>query len=88
VPKEVHMADRGPQKVGAYERPARGKGLIIGVVILIALIILAIVFFASRRAGAATLEAGGGYGVSELRRSTGPGWLVRDGDPARAAHAQ
>ena len=24
------MADRGPQKVGTYERPARAKGLIIG----------------------------------------------------------
>jgi hypothetical protein len=33
------MADRGPQKVGAYERPARMKGMIIGVVVLIALIV-------------------------------------------------
>ena len=82
------MAEREPQKVGAYERPARGKGLIIGVVVLIALIILAVIFFASRRAGAATLDAGGGYAISELRRSAGPGWLVRDGDPARAAHVQ
>ena len=41
------MADRGPQKVGAYERPARMKGMIIGVVVLIALIILAILFFRS-----------------------------------------
>ena len=85
------MADRGPQKVGTYERPARGKGLIIGgvvLVVLVALIILAVIFFSGRRAGAATLDAGGGYAVSELRRSAGPGWLVRDGDPARAAHVQ
>jgi hypothetical protein len=82
------MADQGPQKVGAYERPARGKGLIIGVVVLLALVILAIIFFASRRAGAAALDGGGGYAVSELRRGAGPGWLVRDGAPARAAHAQ
>jgi len=34
------MADRGPQKAGAYERPARMKGMIIGIVVLIALIIL------------------------------------------------
>jgi hypothetical protein len=88
VQKESSMADQGPQKVGTYERPARGKGLIIGVVVLLALIILAVIFFASRRAGAATLDAGGGYAVSALRPSAGPGWLVRDRDPARAAHAQ
>ena len=52
------MADRGPQKAGAYERPARMKGMIIGLVVLIALIILAIVFFFSgRRAGAAAFGA-------------------------------
>jgi hypothetical protein len=82
------MADRGPQKVGTYERPARGKGLIIGGVVLVALIILAVIFFSGRRAGAATLDAGGRYAVSALRGSAGPGWLVRDGDPARAAHVQ
>ena len=43
--KECRMADRGPQKAGAYERPARMKGMIIGIVVLIALIILAILFF-------------------------------------------
>lgn len=82
------MADRGPHKVGAYERPVRAKGMIIGGVVLIALIILAIVFFSSRRGETAALFAGDGYAVSELRRGAGPGWLVRDGDPARAAHAQ
>ena len=40
VHKECLMADRGPQKAGAYERPARMKGMIIGIVVLIALIIL------------------------------------------------
>ena len=40
--KECRMADRGPQKAGAYERPARRKGMIIGIVVLMALIILAI----------------------------------------------
>jgi hypothetical protein len=85
--KEARMADQGPQKVGSYERPARTKGWIIGGVVLLALIILAIIFFSSRRAGAATLDAGGGYAVSELRRGAGPGWLVRDGAPASAAHA-
>ena len=64
--KEVLMADRGPQKVGAYERPARMKGMIIGIVVLIALIILAILFFSGRRAGAAAFGAGGGHAVSEL----------------------
>jgi hypothetical protein len=82
------MADRGPHKVGTYERPARGKGMIIGGVVLIALIMLAVVFFSSRRGETAALGAGDGYAVSELRRGAGPGWLVRDGDPARAAHAQ
>jgi hypothetical protein len=62
--------------------------MIIGGVVLIALIILAIVFFSSRRGETAALFAGDGYAVSELRRGAGPGWLVRDGDPARAAHAQ
>ena len=37
--KECLMADRGPQKAGAYERPARMKGMIIGIVVLVALII-------------------------------------------------
>ena len=86
--KESSMADRGPHKVGAYERPVRAKGMIIGGVVLVALIILAVIFFSGWRAGAATLDAGGGYAVSEIRSSAGPGWLVRDGDPARAAHAQ
>ena len=82
------MAEQGPQKVGAYERPARMKGLIIGGVVLLALFILAIVFFSSRRAGAAPLEAGGGYAISALRSGAGPGWLVRDGRAASAAYTQ
>ena len=55
------MADRGPQKAGAYERPARMKGMIIGIVVLIALIILAMLFFSGRRAGAAAFGTGGTY---------------------------
>jgi hypothetical protein len=82
------MADRGPQKAGAYERPARLKGWIIGAVVLIALIVLAIVLFSSRRAGAAALGAGGGYGVHALSSGARPGWLVRDRAPARASDAQ
>jgi hypothetical protein len=82
------MADRGPQKAGAYERPARMKGLIIGVVVLIALIILAILFFSGRRAGAAAFGVGGGHVVHELSSGAGQGWLVRDGAPARVADAQ
>ena len=86
--KEVRMADRGPQKAGAYERPARMKGMIIGIVVLIALIILAIVFFSGRRAGAAAFGAGGGHAISEHSSGARQGWLVRDGAPARVADAQ
>ena len=82
------MADRGPQKARAYERPARMKGWIIGVVVLIALIILAIIFFSGRRAGAAAFGVGGGHAVHELSSSARQGWLVRDGAPARASDAQ
>jgi len=82
------MADRGPQKVGAYERPVRAKGMIIGGLVLMALIVLAIIFFSSRRGETAALFAGDGYAVSELRTDAGPGWLVRDSDTATAAHTQ
>jgi hypothetical protein len=82
------MADQGPQKAGAYERPARMKGMIIGIVVLIALIILAILFFSGRRAGAAAFGAGGGHEVSELSSDARQGWLVRDGASARAADGQ
>ena len=82
------MADRGPQKVGAYERPVRTKGMRIGGVVLMALVMLTMVFFSSRRGETAALFAEEGYAVSELRSGAGPGWLVRDGAPARAAHAQ
>ena len=86
--KECRMADRGPQKAGAYERPARMKGMIIGIVVLIALIILAILFLSGRRAGAAAFGAGGGHAVSERSSGAWQGWLVRDGAPARADAAQ
>ena len=86
--KEVRMADRGPQRAGAYERPARMKGWIIGVVVLIALIILAILFFSGRRAGAATFGEGGGHAVHELSTGAWQGWLVRDSAPARATDVQ
>ena len=82
------MADRGPQQSGAYERPTRMKGWIIGVVVLIALIILAIIFFSGRRAGAAAFGVGGGHAVNELSSGAGQGWLVWDGAPARIADAQ
>jgi hypothetical protein len=75
-------------KSRAYERPARMKGLIIGVVVLIALIILAILFFSGRRAGAAAFGVGGGHAAHELSSGAGQGWLVRDGAPARVADAQ
>ncbi len=82
------MADRGPQQAGAYERPTRTKGWIIGVVVLIALIILAILFFSGRRAGAATFGEGGRHAVHERSSSAWQGWLVRDSAPARVADAQ
>jgi hypothetical protein len=82
------MADRRPQKVGAYERPARMKGMIIGVVVLIALIVLAILFFSGRRAGAAAFGVGGGHAVRERSSGARQGWLVRDGAPARTAYVQ
>ena len=56
--KEVLMADRGPQKAGAYERPARMKGMIIGIVVLIALIILAILFFFRTACGSRRVRGG------------------------------
>ena len=82
------MADRGPQKAGAYERPARKKGMIIGIVGLMALIILAIVFFSSRRAGAAAYGVGGGHAVHERSSSARQGWLVWDDASVRVASAQ
>jgi uncharacterized protein (TIGR02271 family) len=73
--KEARLADWGPQHVGTYERLARGEGLLIGAVMLVALMLLAVVFFSGRRAEGATLDAGGGYGVSELRVVRGQdGW--------------
>jgi len=39
------MADNAPRKTGLYERPRGGKGLMIGIVVLLALIVLAIIFF-------------------------------------------
>jgi hypothetical protein len=42
------MAESRPRKVGEYEQPARASsatGIVIGVVVLIALIILAIILF-------------------------------------------
>ena len=82
------MADREPQKVGAYERPARMKGMIIGLVVLVALIILAILFFSGRRAEGAAFGAGGGHAISERSSSARQGWLVRDGAPVHATSAQ
>ena len=71
----ARLADWGPQHVGTYERLARGKGLLIGAVMLVALMLLAVVFFSDRRVRGVTLDAGGGYGVSELRVVRGQdGW--------------
>ena len=82
------MADREPQKVGAYERPARMKGMIIGLVVLVALIILAILFFSGRRAEGVAFGTGGGHAISERSSSARQGWLVWDGATARVAAAQ
>ena len=82
------MADRGPQKAGAYERPARTKGMIIGLVGLMALIILAIVFFSGRRAGAAAYGVGSGHAVHERSSGARQGWLVWDGASVCVASAQ
>ena len=75
------MADHAPRKTGLYERPMGGKGLIIGLVVLLALIVLAIIFFSNRPAGAATLEAGQGYAVTAPSRSGQPEGLGRTGPP-------
>ena len=80
------MADQGPQRAGAYERPARMKGMIIGIVVLIALIILAILIFSGRRAGAAAFGAGGAYAISERSSGARQGWLVRDSTAAPAVN--
>jgi hypothetical protein len=56
--------------------------------VLIALIILAIVFFSGRRAGAAAFGAGGGHALSEHSSGARQGWLVWDDAPARVAGAQ
>ena len=82
------MADNAPRKTGLYERPMGGKGLMIGIVVLVALIVLAILFFSGRRAGAAAFGTGGGHAVNELSSGARQGWLVRDGAPVRAASAQ
>ena len=81
------MADRGPQKAGSYERPTRMKGMIIGIVVLMALIILAIVFFSGRRPGAAAFGAGGEHAIQEHSSGARQGWLVWDGASARVADA-
>ena len=82
------MADNAPRKTGLYERPMGGKGLMLGIVVLVALIVLAILFFSGRRAGAAAFGTGGGHAVNELSSGARQGWLVRDGAPVRATSAQ
>jgi hypothetical protein len=79
------MAGNAPRKTGLYERPMGGKGLIIGIVVLLALIVLAIVFFSNRRAGAATLGASGGSAVTAPSRSGQPGGLVQASAPAHVS---
>jgi hypothetical protein len=69
------MAEHAPRKTGLYERPMGGKGLMIGIVVLLALIVLAIIFFSPRRAGAATLEASRGYAVTAPSTGGQPGGL-------------
>ena len=65
------------------------KGMIIGIVVLIALIILAMLFFfwygvrEPPRSGREVERA-----VHELNSSAWQGWLVRDGAAAHAASAQ
>jgi hypothetical protein len=77
------MADNAPRKTGLYERPS-GKGLMIGIVVLVVLIVLAIVFFSNRRAGATALGASGKSTVTAPSRGERPGGLVRAEPPAYA----
>ena len=75
------MENNGPRKVGEYEQPARTSsvvGRVIGGLVLIALIVLAILFFSSRHGSAAPLSAGGGHAVSTFSHSAGQAWLVWD----------
>jgi hypothetical protein len=78
------MADNAPRKTGLYERPMGGKGLMIGIVVLVALIVLAILFFSGRRAGATALGASGQSTVTAPSRGERPGGLVRAEPPAYA----
>ena len=77
------MAENAPRKTGLYERPS-GKGLIIGIVILVALIVLAIVFFSSWHAGATALEVRERSAVTAPRSGGQLVGLVRAGVPASA----
>jgi hypothetical protein len=77
------MAENAPRKTGLYERPSR-KGLMIGIAVLVALIVLAIIFFSTRRAGATALGASGRAAVTAPSRGGPPGELVRAGAPAYA----
>jgi hypothetical protein len=78
------MADNAPRKTGLYERPMGGKGLMIGIVVLLALIVLAIIFFSSRRAGAAALGVSGEYTVTASSRSGQPRGLLQVGASVHA----
>ena len=85
------MENNGPRKVGEYEQPARTSsvaGRIIGGLVLIALIVLAILFFANRHGGAATLSAGGGHAVRTFNHSAGQGLLVWDRDAHSVANVR
>jgi hypothetical protein len=75
------MAENAPRKTGLYERPS-GKGLMIGIVVLVVLIVLAIVFFSTQRAGATARGASERAAVTALSRGGLPGELVRAGTPA------
>ena len=76
------MADRGPQRAGAYERPARTKGWIIGIVVSLPSSSWPSHFFRTA-AGAAAFGAGGAYAISERSSGARQGWLVRDSAAAR-----
>ena len=83
------MENNGPRKVGEYEQPARTSsvaGKVIGGLVLIALIVLAILFFSTRHGGAVTLSAGGGHAVRTFSHGAGQGWLVWDRGAPSATH--
>ena len=78
------MADNAPRKTGLYERPMGGKGLMIGIVVLLALIVLAIIFFRVGVREPARSGRAGSIPSLHLSRGERPGGLVQVGAPVHA----